>query len=79
MVRVPDRSGSPLRFDGKDQADPEGIAEIRLRVPENEMPFFCRQKGQMVMTVRIRGMGSLGGAEVNIRQGVIREIGKVPG
>ena len=59
---------------GQDKAYPEGIAEIGLRIPKNEMPFFCRQEGQMMMTVRIRAMGSLGRAEVNIRQGVIREI-----
>jgi hypothetical protein len=63
----------------QDKTNPEGIADIGLRVPENEMPVLCRNEGQMVVTVRIRAMGSLGGAEVNISQGVIREIGKVPG
>jgi len=64
---------------GKDKPHPERIAQIRLRVPENEMPVLRRKKGQMVMTVSIRIMGSLGGAEVDVRQGVIREIRNIPG
>ena len=64
---------------GKDKPHPERITQIRLRVPEHEMPVLSREESQMVMTVSIRVMGSLGGAEVDIRQGVIREIGNAPG
>ena len=64
---------------GKDQPYSERITQIRLRVPEDEMPVLCRKEGQMVMTVSIRVMGRLGGAEVDIRQGVIREIRNAPG
>ena len=63
----------------QDKTDPEGITDIRLRVPENEMPVLCRDEGQMVVTVRIGAMGSLRGTEVNVRQGVIRKIGDTPG
>jgi len=64
---------------GKDKPYSKEIMQIRLRVSENEMPVLCRNKGQVVMTVSIWVMGSLGGTEVNVRQRVIREIGNAPG